>query len=105
MKPGNLSNEIQEVIDSNSLPSDIAESIDLIRNIGNFAAHPTKSQTSGEIVPVELGEAEWCLDLIEMLYDFYFVRPETNKKKLEAINLKLADAGKPQMKSQLRTTP
>ena len=104
MKHGNLSNEIQEVIDSNSLPSDIAESIDLIRNIGNFAAHPIKSQRSGEIVAVEPGEAEWCLDVIEMLYDFYFVRPETNKKKLQAFNQKLADAGKPPMKSQRTTT-
>ena len=43
VKSGNLSNEIQEVIDSNSLPSDISDSIDLIRNIGNFAAHPIKT--------------------------------------------------------------
>ena len=86
VRQGNLYNEIQEVLSSNSLPSDIAESIDLIRNIGNFAAHPTKSESSGEIVPVEPGEAEWCLDVIEMLYDFYFVRPDTNKKKREAIN-------------------
>ena len=61
----NLYNEIQEVLDSNSLPSDIADSIDLIRNVGNFAAHPTKSESSGQIVPVEPGEAEWCLDVIE----------------------------------------
>ena len=99
VRHGNLYNEIQEVLSSNSLPSDIAESIDLIRNIGNFAAHPTKSESSGEIVPVEPGEAEWCLDVIEMLYDFYFVRPDTNKKKREAINRKLADAGRPQTTS------
>ena len=99
VRQGNLYNEIQEVLSSNSLPSDIAESIDLIRNIGNFAAHPTKSESSGEIVPVEPGEAEWCLDVIEMLYDFYFVRPDTNKKKREAINRKLADAGRPQTTS------
>ena len=99
VRHGNLYNEIQEVLSSNSLPSDIAESIDLIRNIGNFAAHPTKSESSGEIVPVEPGEAEWCLDVIEMLYDFYFVRPDTNKKKREAINRKLADAGRPQSSS------
>ena len=105
VKHGNLHNEIQDVLNSNTLPSDIAESIDFIRNIGNFAAHPIKSQSSGQIVPVELGEAEWCLDVIEMLYDFYFVRPESNKKKLEAINRKLAEAGKPPVKSQQGTIP
>ena len=99
VKPRNLFDEIQQVLDSNSLPSDIAESIDFIRNLGNFAAHPTKSASSGEIVPVEPGEAEWCLDVIEMLYDFYFVRPDINREKREALNRKLADSGKPPMLS------
>jgi hypothetical protein len=48
VKPGNLADEIQQVIDSGKLPSDLAESIDAIRNLGNFAAHPMKSQHSGK---------------------------------------------------------
>jgi hypothetical protein len=43
-----LADEIQQVIDSGKLPSDLAESIDAIRNLGNFAAHPMKSQHSGK---------------------------------------------------------
>ena len=98
VKPGNLAQEIQEVINNNAVPSYISESIDAIRNIGNFAAHPIKSQSSGEIVPVEPGEAEWSLDVIEMLYDFYFVQPDKIKEKRDALNKSLADAGKPPMK-------
>ena len=94
VKHGTLYDEIQEVLNRKSLPSDIADSLDLVRKIGNIAAHSTKSQSTGEIVPVETGEAEWCLDVIEMLYDFYLVRPESNRKRLEAINEKLADASK-----------
>jgi hypothetical protein len=97
-KPGNLADEIQAVIDSGNLPSDLTESIDAIRNVGNFAAHPMKSQHSGEILDVEPGEAEWTLDVLEDLFDFYFVRPEQRKKKREALNLKLKEAGKPEMK-------
>ena len=93
-----LARQIQEVIDSNALPSYIAESIDAIRNIGNFAAHPIKSKSTGEIVPVEPGEAEWSLDVIEMLYDFYFVQPAVIQQKRDALNQTLADAGKPLMK-------
>src|SRR5574337_461731 len=62
IKPSNLANEIQEVIDSGSLPPYIAESINDIRNIGNFAAHPIKSERPGEVVEVEPGEADWNLD-------------------------------------------
>src|SRR2546426_2548985 len=48
VKPATLAAEIQEVIDSGKLPSDLNDSIDAIRNIGNFAAHPVKSQHTGE---------------------------------------------------------
>lgn len=98
VKHSELSKEIQEVLDSNKLPSDISESIDYIRNIGNFSAHPNKSSSSGEIIDVEPGEAEWCLDVLEMLFDFYFVRPEVIKNKRDELNKKLTEAGKPPMK-------
>ncbi len=98
VKPGNLSDEIQEVIDSGKLPSYLVESIDAIRNIGNFATHPIKSKHTGEIVDVEIGEAEWNLDVLESLFDFYFVQPATIKKKRVALNKKLKDAGKKDMK-------
>lgn len=98
VKPGNLANEIQEAIDSGKLPSHIAESIDAIRNIGNFAAHPMKSTSSGEVLPVGAGEAEWNLDVLEGLFDFYFVQPAVLKKKRDALNAKLQQAGKPPMK-------
>jgi hypothetical protein len=98
VKPDDLSKEIQEVIDSGKLPSDLSEAIDAIRNIGNFAAHPNKSQHTGEIFDVEPGEAEWGLNVIEDLFDFYFVRPARIKEKKEALNKKLREAGKPEMK-------
>jgi len=98
VKPSNLSSEIQEVIDAGKLPSYLSESIDAIRNIGNFAAHPNKSDKAGEIIDVEPGEAEWSLEVIEGLFDFYFVQPAKMKARKEALNEKLEAAGKPKMK-------
>ena len=98
VKKGNLADEIQEVIDDQKLPSHLSESIDAIRNIGNFAAHPMKSTSTGEIVDVEIGEAEWILDVIEALFDYYFVQPAILKAKRDALNKKLAEIGKPEMK-------
>ncbi|MDD2666175.1 MAG: DUF4145 domain-containing protein [Methanocellales archaeon] len=94
VKPGNLADEIQEVIDSKSLPSYLTEDLDRVRLIGNFSAHPTKSKQSGEIIPVEPQEAEWNLDVLEGLFDFYFVQPEIMKQKRVALDKKLEDAGK-----------
>lgn len=94
VKHQDLFKEIQEVLDTQSLPSHIADSLDAVRHIGNFAAHPIKSQSTGEVVPVEPGEAEWNLDVLEALFDFYFVAPVKLKARKDALNEKLRDAGK-----------
>jgi uncharacterized protein DUF4145 len=98
VKPGDLASEIQQVLDGGSLPSRLAEAVDAIRNIGNFAAHPTKSTGTDSIVDVEPGEAEWNLDVLESLFDYYFVQPAILQAKKDALNRKLKDAGKPPMK-------
>ena len=98
VKPSDLASEIQEVINSGKLPTHIVESLDAVRVIGNFAAHPIKATASGEIVDVEAGEAEWNLDTLEALFDFYFVQPALVQKKRAALNNKLKAAGKPGLK-------
>lgn len=98
IKHANLANEIQQVLDSNQLSSQLADNIDAIRNIGNFAAHPSKSTSTGEIVDVEGCEAEWNLEVLEMLFDFYYVQPEKFKIRRKALDKKLVDFGKKDMK-------
>ena len=97
-KAKNLAEQIQEVIDSGKLPSPLANAIDGVRAIGNFAAHPVKSKHTGEVIEVETGEAEWTLDTLEGLFDFYFVQPAKLEKKRDALNKKLEAAGKPPLK-------
>lgn len=98
VKQGNLANEIQEVIDSGKLPSYLSDAIDSIRNIGNFAAHPMKNTSTGELIEIEPGEVDWLLDTLESLFDFYFVQPAKLKAKRDVLNKKLAEANKPPMK-------
>ena len=93
-----LNAEIQAMIDSGTVPSFIIEGLDAVRNIGNFAAHPIKSTSTGEIVDVEPGEAEWDLDVLESMFDFYFVQPALTAKRRAALDAKLKDANRPQLK-------
>ena len=93
-----LAHQIQEVLDSGKLPSHLGKAIDVVRVIGNFAAHPIKSTNTGEVIDVEPGEAEWLLDTLEGLFDFYFVQPTQLAKKRDALNKKLKEAGKPSLK-------
>lgn len=99
IKKDDLAKEIQQVLDSKQLPTHLADDLDAIRNIGNFAAHPLKATNTGEIVDVEPQEAEWLLTVLEGLFDFYFVQPERAKARRDALNTKLRDLGKPPMKT------
>jgi hypothetical protein len=81
-----------------NLPSYLADSIDGIRNYGNFAAHPMKSTNTGEILEVEPNEAEWNLETLERLFDFYYHQPAVTRKRKAALDKKLGDAGKPPSK-------
>lgn len=98
IKDRDLSKEIDIFINTISAPIQLKEDIDAIRHIGNFAAHPLKSQSTGQIIEVEPGEVEWLLDTLEALFDFAFIQPKQAEIRRLKLNEKLKDAGKPPMK-------
>jgi hypothetical protein len=75
----------------------LAEDLDSIRHVGNFAAHPITEQDSGNIIDVEAGEAEWTLEVLRSLLEFYFVDRLKSEERRTALNDKLRRAGKPPM--------
>ena len=102
-RSNNLAQQIDAVLDENDpmkvLPSHIRETIDAVRHFGNFAAHPITEVTSLQIVDVEPEEAEWCLEIIEALFDHYYVTPARARERRDQLNQKLAQAGKKPAKS------
>ena len=87
-----LNKQIEEV--SKSLPEYVSKDLlDAIRHFGNFGAHPMFSAI-GEIVNVELGEAEWALRILDDLFDFYYVKPAESERRRKALEEKLKAAGK-----------
>ena len=76
--PSDLFAEIEEILPS--LPPYLQD-LHNIRDVGNFAAHPNKNKHTGDVVDVEPGEAEWLLDILDKLFDFYFVQPELATKR------------------------
>jgi Domain of unknown function (DUF4145) len=96
----NLVRQIEEVLERNELPSDTAQLIDVIRNIGNFAAHPDEM-----ILDVTPQEAELCLDILDRVIDFYVVSPAKTRAITESVNAKLRAAGKPELKQPPNSSP
>jgi hypothetical protein len=97
-KNKDLFDQIEEVSAPGILPSYVVDDLHAVRSIGNIAAHTMKSTNTGEILDVAPGEAEWNLDVLEALFDFYFVQPALSAKKKAELNKKLKEAGKPEIK-------
>jgi hypothetical protein len=89
-----LAAEIDEVLAGNLVSTALGQQLDAVSEIGNFAAHPAKSTTTGDIVDVEPGEAEWNLDVLDGLFEEWFVQPAILAARIAKMNAKLIDAEK-----------
>ena len=87
--------EIDAVVERDRPPAALAEDLHAVRVVGNFAAHPLKDTETGAVVDVEPGEAQWLLELLCDVFDFYFVAPARRAARRDALNVKLRGAGKP----------
>lgn len=81
-----------------ALPHRLRETVDGIRNFGNFSAHPIDDRTTLQIIDVEPHEAEWCLQILEDMFEHFYVGPAAAKARKVALDAKLAAAGKPPSK-------
>jgi hypothetical protein len=81
-----------------AIPTAVRHAVDAIRNFGNFSAHPITDQTTLQILEVEPGEAEWCLEILDEMFDHYYVKPAQVLARKAALDAKLAAAGKPPSK-------
>lgn len=91
-KSKNLAGQIDDVI--NGLPTGLADSLHTLRELGNFAAHPTESIGTGDIINVGLGEAEFVLSVVLDLFDYYYVKPIKQQSAKDKLREMMDAAGK-----------
>lgn len=87
---GRLIDEIKELnkrLDDGSAPRGVepetVEAIDAVRDIGNIGAHMEKDINL--IIDVESGEARALIELIEMLFDEWYVARHKREQRLAAV--------------------
>jgi hypothetical protein len=81
-----------------AIPRSLRETVDAIRHFGNFSAHPVDDLTTLQVIDVEPEEAEWCLEIIDAMFDHFYVQPAIAAAKKASLDAKLAAAGKPPSK-------
>jgi hypothetical protein len=79
--------ELRKRIDEGNAPKGVEhetmDAIDAVREIGNIGAHMEKDIS--HIVEVDPGEAQTLIELIEMLFDEWYVARHTREERLSRI--------------------
>ena len=87
--------DLRKLVDEGSAPAGVSSesvvAIDHVRTVGNIGAHMESDVT--HIIPVEAGEAQLLIDLIESLFDEWYVERDTRAKRFAALAA-LADSKK-----------
>ena len=87
--------DLRKLVDEGAAPSGVSSesvvAIDHVRTIGNIGAHMESDVT--HIIPVEVGEAQLLIDMIESLFDEWYVERDTRAKRFAALAA-LADSKK-----------
>jgi hypothetical protein len=97
-KEYNLASRIDKFIEDKSHPSHVRENLHHLREIADFAAHSHTDQQEGTTIDVDHDEAEWTLDIIDSLFDYFIVRPEKDRRRREAFEAKMQKAGRKPLK-------
>jgi hypothetical protein len=83
-----LEEQIDKFIEDSAHPSNVKDNLHYLREIGNFAAHAKANKETGEIVEIGPQEAEWTLEVIDGLFDYFVVAPEKNRQRRASWELK-----------------
>jgi hypothetical protein len=91
-----LASELDALLASKQLPRFLVDALRTYRKLANFDAHLEKSLRPAEISDVQTGEAEWLLDTLDALFNFYFVQPaETDRRRATLLARLEAATGTP----------
>jgi len=88
-----LAAQIAEAQRNPALPPHLKEAFDLLARIAKLTIGSDKSERPDALLPAEPGEAEWLLDTLETLFDFYFVSPARFERRKKALQASLAPGG------------
>jgi hypothetical protein len=93
----NVATRIEKFIADSTHPSRLRENLHYLREIGDFSAHTMKNDL-GTVVDVGREEAQWTLKIVSDLFDYFIVAPEKDRLRRQAMDKKLAEAGRKPVK-------
>jgi hypothetical protein len=89
----NLEARIDEFNKDPAHPSALRDNRHYLREIGNLGAH-TQEDDQANLLDVEYEEAEWTLDIVDRLLDYFIVGPARDEEMRTKMDGKFSAAGR-----------
>ena len=86
---GGLAQQIEKAARSTELPPYLKEALRTLARVAKIEADSEKSKRPEALTPVEPGEAEWLLDVLQPLFELYFVQPARLQRRQNALEEKI----------------
>ena len=93
-----LGERIRNFLEDDKHPTHVKKNLNRLREMGNFGAHTQIDQATGEVIDVDGIEAEFALDVIDGLFNYFIVAPETSEQIGIAFDRKVEKAGRKPIK-------
>ncbi len=82
---GGLAEQIRRAISSSAMPPYLKEALETLAVVAGLEDDEPKSYRCDSLAPVKEGEAEWLLDVLKPLFEFYYVQPARLRRKRYAM--------------------
>jgi hypothetical protein len=92
---GSLSDQIRQAVISSDLPPYLKQALQTLTRVAKLDPGSPKSERPEGLTPVEPGEADWLLDVLEAMFDLYFVEPAKMGRRQASLEQKIAPAAQP----------
>jgi hypothetical protein len=91
----NLGDRLRAFAADLTYPSSIRDNVRYLKEIGDFGAHTQKDKSDQRaIINVTPEEAEWTIDLVERLFEYFIVSPKKDAEMQAAFREKMEAAGR-----------
>jgi hypothetical protein len=82
---GDLVDQIRHAVLGADMPGYLKQGLQMYSRLAKLDSAPSKSVHPEALARVEPGEAEWLLDVLQSMFDLYFVQPARLQRKQDSI--------------------
>ncbi len=87
---GGLADQLRKAVASPTMPDYLKEALATLVKLAKLEPHEVKSYRCDALAPVNEGEAQWLLEVLKPLFEFYYVQPALVQRMRRPIEERLA---------------